>query len=116
MPLENARLWKEADDRKTAAAASSSSVASSTVTEEEQKLLDEIAELHRKNRELDLAVSDKSQGSKTFHDVDGRVYFLFDYRGASDRADASLCFRRMMAIDRQKLCMSGQSWTSMLKN
>ncbi len=57
---------------------------------------------------MDLVVSDKSQGSKTFHDVDGRVYFLFDYRGASDRADASLCFRRMMAIDRQKLCMSGQ--------
>jgi len=106
--LENARLQKEADDRKTAAAASSSSVASSTVTEEEQKLLDEIAELHRQNREMDLAMSDKSQGSKTFHDVDGRVYFLFDYRGASDRADASLCFRRMMAIDRQKLCMSGQ--------
>ena len=90
--LENARLRKEADDRKKAAAASSSAVASSTVTQEEQELLDEIAELHRQNREMDLAVSDKSQGGKTFHDVDGRVYFLFDYRGASDRADASLCF------------------------
>ncbi len=49
-----------------------------------------------------------SQTSQTFHDVDGRVYFLFDCRGASDRADASLCFRRIMASDRQKLCMSGQ--------
>ena len=105
---ENIRLRKEADERKTAATASSSTVASSTVTEEEQKLLDEIGELHRQNRELDTSVSDKSQGSKTFHDVDGRVYFLFDYRGASDRADASLCFRRIMASDRQKLCMSGQ--------
>jgi len=72
---ENIRLRKEADERKTAATASSSTVASSTVTEEEQKLLDEIGELHRQNRELDTSVSDKSQGSKTFHDVDGRVYF-----------------------------------------
>ena len=54
--LENARLRKEADDRKTAAAASSSTVASSTVTEEEQKFLDEIGELHRQNRELDRQI------------------------------------------------------------
>ena len=69
------------------------------------KLQRDLEELKAANSLLETG---RPLGSKAFHDVDGRLYHLHDIRGAAERAEASLCFRRMMNDERQMVTMSGQ--------
>jgi len=110
----NKVLEKAASDRKDELAKQASTTHSggggATNLKEEIDLEKEINELSATNSALEVGAgsSEKSQGSKCFYDVDGRIFFLFDYRGATEKADASLAFRRMMSIERQKAVMTGQ--------
>jgi len=97
--MRNEILEKAAANRKATAAKS----------QEEVALEAELAELVAKNSTLESDSSErKPPGTKCFYDSDGRVFFLFDYRGAPDRAEQSLAFRRMSCSERLRTCITGQ--------
>jgi hypothetical protein len=104
---KNQLLEKAEADKKSLVAVSTEE--EKLKSQAEKDLEAELSTLVTRNAALEISrlSPGKPQGSRCFIDVDGRVFFLFDYRGASERADASLAFRRMSNADRLRSCMSG---------